>query len=97
PPPARGGGGGPGALTPPAPPAPPGPGVARRSAAVSSVFECQTLSRAVAAAFDRLLPGDCLLLSPGCASWDQYVNFESRGQEFIALVRTHLASQPAHT
>lgn len=71
-------------------------GAARRSAAVSSVFECQTLSRAVAAAFDRLLPGDCLLLSPGCASWDQYVNFESRGQEFIALVRTHLASQPAH-
>jgi UDP-N-acetylmuramoylalanine--D-glutamate ligase len=51
------------------------------------VFECGTLARAVERAGGRMKPGDCLLLSPGCASWDQYNNFEERGEEFIRLVR----------
>jgi UDP-N-acetylmuramoylalanine--D-glutamate ligase len=61
----------------------------------ANVVECSTLSVAVQTALDRLHPGDCLLLSPGCASWDQYVNFESRGDEFITLIRNHLAHHPA--
>lgn len=52
----------------------------------SRVHECATLASAVQAALPRLAPGDVLLLSPGCASWDQYVNFEARGDEFVALV-----------
>lgn len=50
------------------------------------IADCGTLEHAVRTALTCLQPGDCLLLSPGCASWDQYVNFEARGDEFVALV-----------
>jgi len=62
-----------------------GPAIAARARG-GEVFECGTLARAVEQAGKRMKPGDCLLLSPGCASWDQYTNFEERGEEFIRLV-----------
>lgn len=34
-------------------------------------------------------PGDTILLSPACASWDQYESFEVRGDAFIAAVQKH--------
>ena len=47
---------------------------------------CGDLGRAVAEAADRARPGDTVLLAPACASYDQYANFEERGQHFRALV-----------
>ncbi len=45
------------------------------------------LEDAVHAAYNMSLEGDTILLSPACASWDQYKNFEDRGNEFKKIVR----------
>jgi UDP-N-acetylmuramoylalanine--D-glutamate ligase len=47
---------------------------------------CSTLDRAVARAAELARPGDTVLLSPACASFDQYANFEERGAHFKQLV-----------
>jgi UDP-N-acetylmuramoylalanine--D-glutamate ligase len=46
-----------------------------------------TLERAVELAAAAAGPGDTVLLSPACASFDQYRDFEARGEHFRALVR----------
>jgi UDP-N-acetylmuramoylalanine--D-glutamate ligase len=45
------------------------------------------LETAVAAAAREAEPGDVVLLSPACASYDQFENFERRGEEFRRLVQ----------
>ena len=45
-----------------------------------------TLERAVGHAASLARPGDVVLLSPACASYDQFENFEQRGETFRALV-----------
>jgi UDP-N-acetylmuramoylalanine--D-glutamate ligase len=51
-------------------------------------IECvQTLSEAVARAAAEATPGDTVLLSPACASFDQFNNYAERGRLFQKLVR----------
>ena len=50
------------------------------------LLRCSDLEQAVAAARAAARPGDTVLLSPACASFDQYENFEARGEHFRALV-----------
>ncbi len=48
---------------------------------------CGDLDRAVQSARRRATTGETVLLSPACASFDQYANFGARGDHFQALVR----------
>jgi UDP-N-acetylmuramoylalanine--D-glutamate ligase len=48
----------------------------------------ETLERAVAHAAAEAQPGDVVLLSPACASYDQFEDFEQRGEEFRRLSRS---------
>jgi UDP-N-acetylmuramoylalanine--D-glutamate ligase len=49
-----------------------------------------TLDAAVALAVRVARPGDAIVLSPACASLDQYSNYVERGLHFAELVRAHL-------
>jgi UDP-N-acetylmuramoylalanine--D-glutamate ligase len=50
------------------------------------LHRCGELASAVRAAAVSARPGDTVLLSPACASYDQYPNFEARGEHFRELV-----------
>jgi UDP-N-acetylmuramoylalanine--D-glutamate ligase len=51
------------------------------------LHRCGDLERAVAAATAAARDGDVVLLSPACASYDQYRDYEQRGDHFRALLR----------
>jgi UDP-N-acetylmuramoylalanine--D-glutamate ligase len=48
----------------------------------------ETIARAVELAAAEAQRGDVVLLSPACASYDQYKDFEARGEDFRRLVAT---------
>jgi UDP-N-acetylmuramoylalanine--D-glutamate ligase len=51
------------------------------------IVPAETMDNAVQWARKNAKPGDTVLLSPACASFDQYRNFEHRGDHFEELVR----------
>jgi UDP-N-acetylmuramoylalanine--D-glutamate ligase len=67
-------------------------GIGEAGGAVARAFgargrELGTLAAAVAAAREEGRAGELLVLSPACASYDQYKNFEERGAHFRRLVQ----------
>ena len=54
---------------------------------------CETLEAAVDRALASASPGDTILLSPACTSFDQYPDFEQRGRHFKALVAARAAGR----
>ena len=52
---------------------------------------CETMDRAVQRAASEAEPGDVVLLAPAAASFDQYPNFEKRGDDFTAQVQALLS------
>jgi UDP-N-acetylmuramoylalanine--D-glutamate ligase len=59
---------------------------ARLLAPHMKVAECGDLAHAVLRAADDAQPGETVLLSPACASFDQFTDFEARGDAFRRLV-----------
>ena len=55
-------------------------------AAGATVIECETLENAVKRAAEDSQAGDTVLLSPASASFDQFTDFEARGERFRELV-----------
>ncbi|HZH14050.1 MAG TPA: UDP-N-acetylmuramoyl-L-alanine--D-glutamate ligase [Archangium sp.] len=60
--------------------------LARAYAGQATVHACGTLDAAVKKARELARVGDTVLLSPACASYDQFKNFEDRGDTFKRLV-----------
>ncbi|GGI41607.1 UDP-N-acetylmuramoyl-L-alanine--D-glutamate ligase [Mammaliicoccus stepanovicii] len=54
------------------------------------VLQVTDVKDAVDTIQDYIQPNDVVLLSPACASWDQYDTFEARGNEFIESFQKHL-------
>lgn len=53
---------------------------------VTPCEEAKTMAEAVAIAARQAGPGDTVLMSPGCASFDMFQNYEHRGDEFKQAV-----------
>jgi UDP-N-acetylmuramoylalanine--D-glutamate ligase len=58
----------------------------------ADVVVADSMADAVAAAAQRAEPGDAVVLSPGCASFDWYTGYPARGDDFRRLVRELLTS-----
>ena len=53
------------------------------------IQQFDALNEAFDSAISIATQGDTILFSPACASFDQYLNFEERGNHFISLVQEY--------
>ena len=60
--------------------------IERQLAGVVKMVSAETMQVAVAKAAAAAVPGDVVLLAPACSSFDQFENYEHRGQVFRQLV-----------
>lgn len=65
--------------------------------AAVEVVDAASMPEAIATAHHLARPGDAVVLSPGCASFDWYRNYTERGTVFKQLVHDHLAAHAART
>ena len=56
----------------------------------TAISECETFKEAVDLCREKAEDGDCVLLSPACASWGMFDNYEQRGDLFKEQVRGYL-------
>jgi len=61
-------------------------GAVKKGETLQVISRCNTLEEAVQAATKLAQPGDTVLLSPGCTSFDAFKDFEERGEYFRKLV-----------
>jgi UDP-N-acetylmuramoylalanine--D-glutamate ligase len=61
----------------------------------SAVWVAESMKEAVTLAANAAQPGDAVLLSPGCASFDWYRNYAERGDDFAANVNALLEARHA--
>ncbi len=59
--------------------------------AAAYLERCGSLAAAVEAAGRRSASGDIILLSPACASYDEFINYEARGERFVRLIAGRMA------
>ena len=63
---------------------------AARKAGFTNIYNCKDMPECVRKAAELARPGEKVLLSPACASWDMYDNFEQRGRHFKQCIREML-------
>jgi UDP-N-acetylmuramoylalanine--D-glutamate ligase len=59
-----------------------------------NIYEVEDFPAAVYMAHELARPGDVVLLSPACASWDMFPSYEHRGDQFCEIVNSLISKQP---
>ena len=72
------------------------PRIAEALAGALPVVRAETLEAAVLAARKLARPGDAVVLSPACSSFDMFRNYQERGDKFRAAVARMAGAAAEH-